>query len=347
VVPFGIGSEKERASMRNLSRVSAILSALLGVSGVLAFAVAGCGGDDSVQGDSGGDTSTDGNAPDGKRDGSHKNDAPSSDVVGTDSPTPTDSPADSPSTDGGTDSGGDLAALYAFPAAVNAALCTRLATCCAEPDAGVAAFVATCVQEYAEYGGVADVNLANTHGGHIKYDSTAAAKCFADIKAISCGSYTSAEEKAALSDCTAAMVGTIDAPKGGCTSSWECAPTGYCAGSAGSLTPLYDNDGKLVGDAGAPTGTCTALRGVGDSCTDLNFYTDCTYVGNGSPDNFCNPNEAGTAGSCVLDYPTGSAGAGCLYNQQCQTELCIYGVGCESSSTFSDPGDASVICSSF
>jgi hypothetical protein len=331
--------------MRNFAQMSAVLAGLLGCGGALAFAAVGCGGDDNTNNDAGD------SAPDRTSDHSvadhHTSDASDagSDV---DSAPPTDGSVDSP-VDSPVDShvNVDAAALYDFPTAVNTAYCQRLEFCCLGADAGTAAtaFVASCVQQESEYGGIVNVNLANIRGGHIKLDPTAAAKCLSDIASISCGTYTSAEETAILDDCSAAMVGQIDLGKGGCTSAWDCAPTAYCAGLAGPLDPIYADDGGLVSDGG--TGTCTSLHPVTTSCQDVNFYTDCSYLGNGSPGNFCNPNDAGTGGTCVADYPTGSAGAGCLYNQQCATQICDFGVGCEETGTFSDPGPESVICASY
>jgi len=164
------------------------------------------------------------------------------------------------------------------------------------------------------------------------------------------------------------MVGHLPLNSTGCSSAWDCEPPAFCQGSAGAIASLYSSDGGIVGvfvdnasdggtpgvflddggyAAGAIKGTCTGLRPVGSSCTDVNYYTDCTLYGNGSPAAFCNENVAGTGATCVANYATGAAGAGCLYNQQCQTEVCIYGVGCSATGVFSDPGDASVICSGY
>ncbi len=319
--------------MRNLARVPAILGALVGASGVLACALVGCGGDNTVGGD-GGDSSTDGTNPDGtnpdgtkpdgnKPDGNKpdgKKDAPS-----------TDSPADA--TDAG-DAGDapeeadvtstDAAALYAFPNAVNTAYCTRLAFCCDGADAG-AFQLNECVAEFGTTGWL-NVGLADVHGGHINFNPTRAADCLSDIAAVSCGTVTAADIQTQISDCTQAMVGTLAEGASGCNSAWDCAPPAYC-----------DN-------FGGGTGKCTALVGVGMPCQDTNLSTDCSELGNGHPDNYCALGDGGGA-TCETELTNGT---GCFSSTACQSQICDNTLLlCEPSTIFSDPGVAGGVCNFF
>jgi hypothetical protein len=332
--------------MRNLSRVSVILGALVGVSGALGFAVVGCGGDDSVSGDAGDSstmdvTKTDGNQPDvHKKDAPSTGDSPSGDVVSDGGPDVTDGGSDK-------DTGGhfDAAALEAFPIAVDTAYCQRLAFCCNGADAS-AFNVAECVSLSAEYGGVAGVDLANTHGGHISFNSTAAAKCIADQAAFSCGSYTTAEQTAALADCTEAMTGTVGLGGKTCTSAWDCAPPAFCAGPGGvPLDAIYAGDGGLVMGSDGGTGTCTEVLGLGTACHDYLYNTDCSYVGNGKPANHCSILEDGGPGVCTADLADGMP---CIFNHDCISQVCDGVTGtCQDTTVFSDPGTAGGICAAY
>ena len=92
--------------------------------------------------------------------------------------------------------------------------------------------------------------------------------------------------------------------------------------------------GSLVANGGA-TGACTALRTVGESCTDTLDYADCTYAGNGSPASFCS--QAGDAGVCAADLSQGTA---CVFNAQCLSGVCDYVTSeCQPSTPFDDPLD--------
>jgi hypothetical protein len=225
----------------------------------------------------------------------------------------------------------DLAALYAFPNAVNTANCKQLASCCAKDDAGPFD-IAVCASSFASNGGVEFVNLANVHGGHITLNETAAAACIADQAAFSCGTYTSAEQEKASTDCTAAMTGKLDIGQGPCTSAWDCAPPAYCAGAGGAFSVTYVG-GNAIADSGV-TGVCTAMRAVGQSCTDIFFYSDCTLQGNGSPANFCNPVDGGAV--CTAAFATGTS---CSFYTQCASQICDYPntADCQTSTLFDDP----------
>jgi hypothetical protein len=316
--------------MRNLSGVSVILGALMATGGVLALTAVGCGGDDNgTPGSDGaapdqtvsdGQTAVDGHS-DAHTDGKVKETG--GDVI----------TKDTGPMDGGSDADAasfDAAALYAFPNAVNTAYCKQLQSCCAKDSFDAGAFdLATCVSQYAQGGGFYNVSLANVHGGHIDFDQDAAARCIADQAVLSCGTYTAAENTAAVNDCSQAMIGKLHIGDGPCLSAWDCALPAYCAGPGGvAIDSIFANDGGTLsgayvgGNASADagqTGVCTALRSVNQSCNDLFFYTDCTYLGNGSPALFCNQDGGSGPGQCV---PALATGAPCIVNVNCTPQVC-------------------------
>jgi hypothetical protein len=334
--------------MRNLSGVSVILGALMATGGVLALTAVGCGGDDN------GTPGSDGAAPDQTvSDGQTAVDGHSD--AHTDGKVVKETGGDVVTKDTGPMDGGadadaasfDAAALYAFPNAVNTAYCKQLQSCCAKDmDAGPFD-IAACASENAAFGGLYNVNLANVHGGHINFDQDAAAKCIADQAALTCGTYTAAEYTAAVNDCSTAMTGKLQIGDGPCLSAWDCAPPAYCAGAGGvAIDSIFANDGgtlsgAFVGgnqsaDAGQ-TGVCTALRSVNQSCNDLFFYTDCTYLGNGSPALFCNQDGGTGPGQCVPALTTGTA---CVVNVNCTPQVCDSVTGeCQATTVFDDTND--------
>jgi hypothetical protein len=306
--------------MRVLSQGWVVLGAMVGTSATLLIAAPGCGGDDSGTGDASAD---------------HTSDGTTSDHTGHDSPT--DASADrvgSDATDGGlegnSDSGDsgpgfDAEALYAFPGAVNAAYCQRLAFCCDGADSGAFQLNA-CISALAPSGWLG-VSLASVHDGHLDFDSTQAGKCLSDIAAIDCMTVTSTSIEAQIASCGEAMVGKLSIGTAGCTSSWDCTPPSYC-----------DNAGT---DAGS--GTCQALKTVGTKCRDLKYSTDCSELGLGHPEDYCGPSDGGD--TCQAELVNGTP---CYGNFQCESQICDFATSeCQPSTVFSDPGVPFGLCAFF
>jgi hypothetical protein len=314
--------------MRNLARTSLMLGALLSASGALALVAVGCGGDDTSVGST--DGSADGTSMDASPDHHVGKDGEAADAK-----KHKDGESEAESDDGGeseaSDDGPavDAPTLADFPNTVNTAWCQRLADCCDGNDAG-AFQLSECISGFGTAGWL-NVSLANTQSGHIAYDPANAAKCLGDIGAMSCGTLSSTAIEQQISTCGQAMVGKLDVGAKGCTSAWDCAPPAYCDN--------FEADGGVV-DGG--TGTCKALAAAGSPCQDLLSSTDCSEIGNGHPDNFCSPGDGGGA-VCTPEFANGVACNFAFY--QCQSQICDNTTGlCQSTTIFSDPGDASIVC---
>jgi hypothetical protein len=307
-----------------------MLGALMSASGSLALVAVGCGGDDTAVGstDASGDGSADATSTDALSDHHVGKDGETTDAKKHfDADDESDGePGDGEASDDG--STVDAPTLAEFPNAVNTAWCERLASCCDGNDAG-AFQLSECIAGFGTAGWL-NVSLSNTKSGHIAYDPANAAKCLGDIGTISCGTLSSTAIEQQISTCGQAMIGKLNVGAKGCTSAWDCAPPAYCDN--------FDADGGVT-DGG--TGTCKALAAAGSPCQDLLFSTDCSEIGNGHPSNFCSPADGGAV--CTPEFANGVACGFAFY--QCQSQICDNTTGlCQSTTIFSDPGDASVVC---
>jgi hypothetical protein len=302
----------------NFGRTSLMLVSLVAMGGASALVAVGCSGDDTAGGpgvDAGGG---DGSLPDGNHiDGQ----APDGNTG--------DSQTDSPNNnDGNMGDGGalpDAPPLYAYPRAMVQALCARMQFCCLT---GSAFDYNKCVAtlDNPNAGGV--VNTAYFEpvldGGHVAYDTTAASKCLQEISSFNCGLVDGGFYLQALNDCYAAMAGTIPVGVTGCKLAIEC-EAGYCDLTGG-------------GDAG---GKCTALKALGGTCSDP-LSMECSYLGNGVPSSYCEPDGASGFGTCRAQL---GADAACNYNEDCKSQLC-YGT-CTPNFILSDPGVTGGTCDFF
>jgi hypothetical protein len=289
--------------------VSASLSVAAGAAVGLAT---GCGGDDvAALPDAGG--------PDGAQDGTVEAAADTgSDVI-------TTSDAGDAGADAQGDSGEDAqfdGAALGFPMQVAQAICSRIAACCfGQPDASVFNN-ALCLQAalpIGYQGSNEGTSLLQADGGdsNITFNPAAASKCLQEINAIDCTTnvLTSAQQAALVTDCFAALSGTVAAGSP-CQDSIECAPGTYCQ-------PPAD------GGAGA---ACASLREAGAPCGDYAGATAfaseqaCSYRGSGNTNFFChnedlntgNPLDAGTW-TCMPGQPLDG---GCNMDLECASKLC-------------------------
>lgn len=239
--------------------------------------------------------------------------------------------------------GGWYGTLSGFRDEVSNALCSRVASCCDAASPGYALSSAKCHAIYDQLGfeatarGIQTANPANvTVNGSVK-DA-----CIQKItdNAADC-SVTSTEVKAAITDCLAAVTGTL-AAGASCTSSLECAGTSVCAQDA------------------AGNGTCQAIRGIGQSCEVLNktgtdvFTRDnlaqdlCSKRGGGQTGNFCDAydsvlgvHRAEATWTCKTAHGNGGA---CNTDTYCASFVC-------DPATFSCVANASFVnanvCSAF
>ena len=76
------------------------------------------------------------------------------------------------------------------------------------------------------------------------------------------------------------------------------------------------NEFCRIGDAG--TGTCAALSGLGEPCTDTTTSFDCDYLGLGNPHCMRPPGDGGA--TCESALP---ADAGCTTQNACQSGVCV------------------------
>jgi hypothetical protein len=293
--------------MRNLGRVSAAMATLAGASMAVALVVVGCGGDDNGT-DGGTDSGPDMKASDHTVDVKTDTTQPDATPPDADAAPPPDAPPpDAKFFDVGEASfdvviipeGGFDVSLAQFPAAVNAAYCQRLETCCHALDAGVAdagGFAAGCIADFGPYSASGNLNLANTASPHVVYDPSNAKECLEQFAATPCGTETAAQSELNYLTCASAIQGQLAIGASGCTSSFDCVSGAYCP-----------SDG----------GTCTALAIAGMPCKDTNYSTDCTYLGNGDPLLWCNADS----GTCENDFSTGSS---CIEYEQCNTQVCNF-----------------------
>ncbi len=155
-----------------------------------------------------------------------------------------------------------------------------------------------CLQVYGVGSGWLQVSAATPFidGGRISYDRVAACTCLELNSQLQSGLIDQAGLNSIEGACLTALAGTSPVGDGGCVSSYECAPGGFCKGSS-------------AGEGGL--GTCTALSNEGGACTTNDM---CNYVSTGTRALYCNGN------ACA---PTLGAGATCSSNSQCASNNCL------------------------
>jgi hypothetical protein len=221
----------------------------------------------------------------------------------------------------------DAPTLVDFPHAVDEAFCTRLMQCCimstdiASPAQWNQDGEGGCAPLFDQFGGAFGIGKYDValDSGLVGYDASAANSCLLDWLSFQCGTVSAAGFAQARLTCFGAMSGTLGVDAGPCVNSLECHTGEYCR----------------LGDAG--TGTCAALSGPGQPCSDTTSSTDCDYLGLGSPPLYCAPGDAGP--TCQNTLP---ADAGCGQNAQCQSGVCL-GPRCVDTQVFS----SSPTCRSF
>jgi hypothetical protein len=249
-----------------------------------------------------------------------------------DSPPPVDSQSPETGGDSGTDAPPDTGVpdveagspIPAFLNQVTSTLCTKLQTCCAGPLEGGTFNMSLCTTSLTATG-YEGMNVGAAYAleaGVLTYDPARAAACVNDINAIDCVSnvITSAQQLAILSDCVAAVSGSL-AGDAGCFYSIECAPGTFCD------TPS---------DAGGP-GTCAPLRGDGGACGNFGTLANtydyglgeeaCSFRRTGNTGLFCYERDLITGAdidggpAAWACRPAGAAG-GCNVDQECASGLC-------------------------
>jgi hypothetical protein len=276
--------------MKNLVRAAAILSGVVGLSGVAAVLAVGCGGDDTVVGygnDSGSETST---TPDGSSDTSVPDSGPDTSFV-----------FDAGHPD-----------LSKFATQINATACARIQSCCGGPTQFSLDDCIAGANDPANVGFLFTRGVLDTldGGGNVTFDQAKASQCFSLIEAISCSTastaFTSAEAIAIRDACYGAITGNIPINSTGCTSSIECQPPGHCESfGGGTCVAPYATDAGcvLAGD-----GIYESISRCGRAYTGQPGYCE---VGN-----FFTVQEAGTcAGPLDLD-------ASCATQFECASNIC-------------------------
>jgi hypothetical protein len=311
--------------MKNLAQASVILVALLGASGALAVAAAGCGGDDTSVGggDAQSDVTVDQTSSDAKPDHATEKDA-TKDKDAKDKDVEDEGEASIGDDASDADASPVTPALLAFPNKVNTAYCERIAQCCGF-DGGAGFNITQCVADITESNGIANVSAAQVDGGHIALDETASNTCLANMAVLNCATVQDPQYASTLIACSTAMQGLVGANAGKCTSYWDCTAGNYC----------------LVEDGGASH--CVPLGSAeGGPCVDTTFSTDCSYRGDGNPPRFCSPIGDGSTGVCQPDF---ALSEGCDANATCLTQICDPATAapttlgsCQNSSSFIVPG---------
>ena len=234
---------------------------------------------------------------------------------------------------------GDASALFAFPGQVAAALCAKLAQCCAVLEDG--GFDQNrCTAGTLPYGWNDSSFGSNLlDGGNIVLNLGQAQACLQDIANIDCNAnvVTSAESVALYSDCYGAMQGTA-AAGAPCSGSLECAPTLFCG---------LPNDG-------GPVGSCVPLKTAGQPCGDYGAQqtvpttpgqelalSECSYRGSGNTGVSCEiyalDSGATMDPSQWVCFQAGGAGAGCSFDVDCTSKRCDpNNFDCVSAVTFAE-----------
>jgi hypothetical protein len=311
--------------MKDLRRASMFVAILAGTGVSVAALSVGCSNDETgIAGDASTDGTADGHALDtgrpdvtrprdsGRdtgRDGGRDTGADSGfdaghdagqDVTGdappdtssTDAKTDTNLDAPPPS-DGPVDAGGQV---LAYQNLINKTFCERIAQCCNSPQTFSPA---SCEATYATVGGaVGNVGNAVPTSGHLVLSPSDVSNCIATIDQLPCAATTSQQNLAAIQACAAGLKGTLTMGQSGCLSSWDCVQPAFCK-------------------PGSDGGTCVALLGSTDPCTDTDFSQDCNSLGD-VPGLFCGP-FGSPSPICLSAENTGGV---CLENQQCLSTYC-------------------------
>ena len=307
---------------RSLRTVTLVVGTVAGTTSGAALLALGCGGDDSVSGvqedgssDSTVDVNPDSPLPDSAPTTEGGVDAGNGGDTGNRSDGDASSASDSTTITDSSDFADigdvqiDVPSLAQFPLAVVSAFCGRLEQCCimsqdiASPsqwnqngDGG------GCVPYLAANSGVFGVadHGAALSSGHVVLDASTASACLREFLSFQCGTIAATSVRLAKGDCLGAMVGTLSVDAGPCADSLECASNEFCRN----------------GDSG--TGTCVALGGLGQPCTDTANSLDCDYLGLGGSSLYCAPGDGGA--TCQNALP---ADAGCTTNNACQSGACV------------------------
>jgi hypothetical protein len=224
--------------------------------------------------------------------------------------------------------GGATSDPLAFPAQINAALCTALAACCDAQDAGPfnVSFcedqVFTNVHGYRNF----YVGLEAWDAGNIIYDQTQASQCLADLYAIEwCSPVAGTSAATMQTDCLLAYQGTLASGASGCTYSIECPIGTYCERDGGTCSPL-----KAIGDP-CPHGDESADAGN----IDLYLYglAQCSWRESNFPPHYCDKVlgcQPAHANGYVCDRHTSPT--------QCQTTICNNADICGDTTVVTNPG---------
>jgi hypothetical protein len=311
-------------------RAALVLSTITGIFAPAAFLAEGCGGDDTIiaSPDGGGD-STAGDAP------SDHSVAPDS---GTDVAQPGDTGSDglqpSDASEGGApfDAGVDAPPIGDYLHQVAVAGCIAFRDCCGVAPAqwNEAQCESDSLPPNLGYPSGVNAYAGAFDGGRVAYDPWSAAKCIADLYAISkgspsqCGVQTAQYLLGLKTECIGALKGIVPwdggpdpADAGGaCNYAIECLPGGYCA-------PSTDGGSK-----------CAPIEPVGGPCTPGGRNEGCTYLGLGTPSDFC---DTAADGSTTCQPSLGLDASCGITDQVCQSNLCFS--HCAASGVFSFPND--------
>jgi hypothetical protein len=216
----------------------------------------------------------------------------------------------------------DVPPLAQYPHAVTEAYCTRLSECCPLMAGQTWNQNGTggCGPVLQFYGGPFNVEGFNASlgSGNLGYDASAAYACLHEFLSFNCGTISATTLDKVRDDCFGAINGTLAIDAGPCATSLECQPGAYC---------------HIVASAdGGAAAWCAPLLAIGQPCADNINSTDCTYLGNGTPQASCRGPDGGT--TCQASAP---AGGTCTFNPDCQSGVCFTPM-CISTYDFSDPG---------
>lgn len=288
--------------MRSLRAVMVALGAATGSAVVASVLIVGCGGGTQALPGGGHDSGSDVTVMDAADTGSPDGDAgPAADA---------DSGGDA-ITSGDAEGGSVGIPPSDWSTQEALAMCQGVLKCCPGGlDAGTYD-LSSCVSVF-QYEGWFEHTLPDRpdlyDAGNIAFNADAGTACLDALRNFPCGMQTAAQWQAISNVCFSVLEGTIPTGKGGCRSSYECAPNGFC-------------------DQTVDGGLCTPIVGQGQPCgTKAPRDEMCSYLGSDKPPLHCDYIDKPDAATC---QPLLANGATCtdqaqqnFYDMACTAGLC-------------------------
>lgn len=154
--------------------------------------------------------------------------------------------------------------------------------------------------------------FAGLNSTNVTLDQSAAQDCINGFASLSCGNNSSGTLAMLSATCSSALVAGLAAGGTGCLSTFDCPSGTYC----GPITAL---DANYVPQVAAGGGTCLALLGLGDTCADDGYSTDCDNHSSLTGGVYCAANSM-----CESSKTSGNDCSDTEQGQECDSGQCVY-----------------------